>query len=347
MLTKFIFYIITFFIISNFVFAINDLDSIFNNLSNIGLFYSIDNNPFLWDALLFIPVFIVLGKFIFKKQFSGKIGGVIGFALSIIMISGEITLNFSVTKEFGPWFLIAGVAFLLFSLLKLIIHGKDKKGPISLSIFLFLTIMLNGFGTFNDFILNKSSLLYSFLVLIQTLSMVFAFIWIFKQISNIGKGNSPNPEPNDPQPNDPINPTPDEPTEPINENELLKLINDFKSKLQDYENKINQYKIMTDDLISKIRQQLSADAGYFDHPSIEFDWRRYHNLIEEIIKIEDYLLRIIEEINNKTGWQGTQFEEQIKQLIIKFENLMLKRKSIKNSLQNNYENFGIEGYENG
>lgn len=170
------------------VYAQGSLGPIFENLENMGLIGSIAQYPFIWDAILFITIFIGLGRSVLGPRFNNPAaGGMIGFALSVIMISGELTLDFSITRDFGPWFLIAGVAFLTFFLLKLMISDSENRaGPMGLIIFIFLTMLLNGFPQSGKFIADKSPLLFSLLTLFQFIGLVFGFIWIFKMVSNLG-----------------------------------------------------------------------------------------------------------------------------------------------------------------
>jgi hypothetical protein len=170
------------------VYAQGTLEPMFQGLQNMGLIGSIARYPFIWDAILFISIFIGLGRSVLGPRFNNPAaGGMIGFALSVIMISGEIALDFSITRDFGPWFLIAGVAFLTFFLLKLMISDSENRaGPMGLIIFIFLTMILNGFPQSGEFISQKSPILFSLLMLFQFIGLVFGFIWLFKMVSNLG-----------------------------------------------------------------------------------------------------------------------------------------------------------------
>ena len=169
------------------VYAQGTLDPMFRGLANMGLLESINQYPMIWDAIIFLTLFIGLGKKVFEKQFNPKAGGMIGFAFSIIALSGEYTLGFSVTRDFGPWLLLIAIVGLLIFVVKLFVSGgENKAGKIGIATFLFITLLLNAVPFSRDFIIDKSPLLYSLLMLFQMLGMIFGGMYLFRLVSNIG-----------------------------------------------------------------------------------------------------------------------------------------------------------------
>ncbi len=177
------------------VFAQSTLAPMFQSLSNLGLIGSVDKYPYIWDAILFITLFVALGRIIFKDRFSPQAGGVIGFVLSIIMISGELTLKFSVVRELGPWFLIGGVIALVVFLVRIMFQedGNNRTGAMAFGVFIVLTLILNGLPNTGNYLSTRVPLLFSLLMLAQVIALVFSVIWFFRIIGNRGGGDGGGP----------------------------------------------------------------------------------------------------------------------------------------------------------
>jgi hypothetical protein len=117
--------------------------------------------------------------------------------------------------------------------------------------------------------------------------------------------------------------------------DLQELIREFQNRLQSYTNLVQEYKTMTDDLIEKINNLLSADTGYFEPAPISFDWPRYNTLITEINTIENQIITLIEKINSNPSWRGSPLEMIIRSLIERFEDLFAFRKRVKDNFYAN------------
>jgi len=126
---------------------------------------------------------------------------------------------------------------------------------------------------------------------------------------------------------------PTDETENINHDKLQQLQNDFNGLLDQYDDLLNTYDDLTDNLIEQLEDKLAADAGYWKTTSIDFDWDTYENTIDTLDDIERRCIQQVERFNSTDGWQGTQHESQIKDLLLRFEDRYEQRKEIRDRIE--------------
>jgi len=172
------------------VFALNtslvlgqSLDDVFETLDDLNLHGSIENYPMIWDAIIFLTLFISIGRVVFEKQFSPAVGGVIGFTMAVFAMSGEIYFGFSIVQMLGPWFIMLCVGAVMYFLFKM--FRGEKSGVGAFGIFVTLTVVLFGMDGPGEFINNTSPLLYTLLMIIMIVSFVYSLIRFF---SSFGGG---------------------------------------------------------------------------------------------------------------------------------------------------------------
>ncbi len=175
------------------VMAANNLQPAFDALTNLGILETVAKYPVIWDAILFTWLFVIVGRNVLGKRLSPQAGTVIGLILGASLLSGEIAFNFSLIKNFGPWVLVAASVAVIFFLVRIFFNEEGNRfGTSALGIFLITSILLYGFPTIGQMLKDTSGFLYGMIVVINTLAMIGAVIWLFRFIfpARAGGGNT-------------------------------------------------------------------------------------------------------------------------------------------------------------
>jgi hypothetical protein len=122
--------------------------------------------------------------------------------------------------------------------------------------------------------------------------------------------------------------------------DFAKYIEELRSVLQQYKTGVIAFESSTAEFLEKTKHLLSADAGYFDPPDIDFNLEGYKTLIESLKGFETKCIDIVEEISKL--FIDPALAKAYEELIESYGQLHNKRKEIYDSIRESIkELFGV------
>jgi len=165
--------------------AAQTIGNAFDTLENLGIIGSFTQHPFIWDFILVIWIFNLLGKTILSKPLgSEKYGGSLGAALGLGIFGGMIYLDFSLIRDFFMWVVPVALVGLFVMFFKMFRSGNNK-GIGALGVFLITSFLVSHEGIATQ-IRQMNDLLMGILVIIWLLSAVFTVTWAFSLFPSTG-----------------------------------------------------------------------------------------------------------------------------------------------------------------
>jgi len=165
------------------------LESAFQTLENMGITGSFQAHPLIWDLIIVVWIFVMIGRQILGKFFNSvPVGGSIGAALALLTYGGLRVLDFSLVRDMGPWIAVFAIIALLVLAVRLLQGGQNGMSIGAIGIFLITTFLLSQ-QQIAVRLRELNSVFFGILNLVWILSGVFTIVWIFRHFTT--GGNDP------------------------------------------------------------------------------------------------------------------------------------------------------------